>query len=75
MGGSEAIVESFYSVMDTQRQVRRLDWATENVLNSENIIKDAAKLYVDGCKKHKLPRLEVGKLKKRSSVSYKAFLS
>jgi hypothetical protein len=43
MGGSEAIVESFYSIMDTQRQVRQhhetlevrsiMDWATENVLN------------------------------------------
>ena len=58
MAGSEAIVESFYSVMDTRRQVRQvhtmlenrtiLDWATSNVLNLEQIISKAAKLYVKG---------------------------
>ena len=51
-GGSEAIVESFYSVMDTQRQVRQhhvtlesrsiLDWATSNVLTMEDVIREAA---------------------------------
>ncbi len=75
-GGSEAIVESFYSVMDTQRQVRQhhatfLDWAAGNVLNSEDIIKEAAKLYVDG-KDKELPRHRVGNLKKKSEDSYKA---
>lgn len=58
MGGSEAIVESFFNLMETQRQARQhhvtlearsiLDWAMSNVLNLEDVIRDAAKLYVDG---------------------------
>ncbi len=81
IGGSEAIVETFYSVMDTQRQVQQhhatleartiLDWAAGNVLNSEDIIKEAAKLYVDG-KDKELPRHRVRNLKKKSEDSYKA---
>ncbi len=52
MGGSEAVVESFYSVMDTQRKVRQnhatlenraiLDWSTTNVLRLEDVITKAA---------------------------------
>ncbi len=58
MGGSEAICESFYSVMNTQKQMGQhnstledrtlVDWSTSNVLSSENIIAEAAKLYVNG---------------------------
>lgn len=83
MGGTEAIVESFYSVMDTQKQVRQhhvtledrtiLDWATSNVLNSEDIIAKAAKFYVDGSMaKPRLSRHRVGNLKRKSRDSYKA---
>lgn len=83
MGGSEAIVESFYSVMDTQKQVRQhhvtleertiLDWATSNVLNSEDIIAKAAKFYVDGSMAEpRLSRHRVGNLKRKSRDSYKA---
>ncbi|CAB4000473.1 Hypothetical predicted protein [Paramuricea clavata] len=82
IGGSEAIVESFYSVMDTQRQVRQLhttlenrtilDWATSNVLNLEDVISKAAKLYVDGSSSLKLPRHRVGVMKKKTEKSYKA---
>jgi hypothetical protein len=76
IGGSEAIAESFYSVMDTQRQVRQLhttlenrtilDWATSNMLNREDVISKAAKLYVE------LPRHHVGVMKKKTEKSYKA---
>ncbi|CAB3982584.1 Hypothetical predicted protein [Paramuricea clavata] len=80
MGGSEAIVESFYSVMDTQKQVSQhhvtledrtiLDWATSNVLNSEDIIAKAAKFYVDGSMAEpRLSRHRVGKLKRKSRDS------
>lgn len=82
MGGSEAIVESFYSVMDTQKQVRQhhvtledrtiLDWATSNVLNCEDVVARAAKLYVDGMAEKRLPRHRVGNLKRKSCNSFKA---
>lgn len=82
MGGSEAIVESFYSVMDSQREVRQhhatledrtiLDWATSNVLNSEGIISKAAKFYIDGVSSLQLPRHRVGTLKRKTSTSFKA---
>ncbi|CAB3994774.1 Hypothetical predicted protein, partial [Paramuricea clavata] len=82
IGGSEAIVESFYSVMDTQRQVRQLhttlenrtilDWATSNMLNLEDVISKAAKLYVDGSSSLKLPRHRVRVMKKKTEKSYKA---
>ncbi len=82
MGGSEAIVESFYSVMDTQRQVRQqhstledrsiLDWATCNVLNLDGIVSRAARLYVDGMPSIKFPHHCVGTLKRKTSTSYKA---
>eukprot|EP00794_Sanderia_malayensis_P001914 gene1914-2172_t len=82
MGGSEAIVESFYSVMDTQRQVRQnhstledrsiLDWATSNILCHDNIIAKAARIYVDGMPSLKLPRHRVGVLKKKTESSYRA---
>ncbi len=82
MGGSEAIVESFYSVMDSQREVRQhhatledrtiLDWATSNVLNSEGIISRAAKFYIDGVSSLHLPRHRVGTLKRKTSTSFKA---
>ena len=58
MGGCEAIVESFYSMMGSQAQVGQhnstledralVDWALSNVLRSENVVSAAAKLYVDG---------------------------
>ena len=82
MGGSEAIVESFYSVMDSQREIRQnhatledrtiLDWATSNVLNSEGIISKAAKFYVDVVSSQHLPRHRVGTLKRKTSSSFKA---
>ena len=80
LGGSEAIVESFYIVMDTQRKVRQqhatledrtiLDWSTSNVLNVEDVVRKAAKLYVDGSSELKLPRHRVGMLKKKTDDSY-----
>lgn len=82
LGGSEAIVESFYSVMDTQRKVRQqhttledrsiLDWSISNVLNVEDIVSKAAKLYVDGSSVLKLLRHRVGPLKKKTETSYTA---
>lgn len=83
MGGPEAIAESFYSVMDTQRQYggqshasledrTLLDWATSNVLKSEEMIRRAAKLYVDGKKEERLSRHRVGQLRKTCNSSYKA---
>lgn len=80
LGGSEAIVESLYSVMDTQRKVRQhhttledrtiVDWSTSNVLNIEDIVSRAARLYVDGSSVLKLPRHRVGRLKKKNDRSY-----
>lgn len=82
LGGSEAIVESFYSVMDTQRKVRQqhatledraiLDWSTSNVLNVEDVVRKAAKLYIDGSSELKLPRHRVGTLRKKTNNSYTA---
>jgi hypothetical protein len=82
LGGSEAIVESFYSVMDTQRKVRQqhttledrsiLDWSISNVLTVEDIVSKAAKLYVNGSSEQKLPRHRVGTLKKKTETSYTA---
>ncbi len=65
LGGPEAIAESFYSVMDTQWQYGSqnhstlqdrtlLDWATSNVIQSEDIITRAAKLNLDGEKEERL---------------------
>lgn len=81
MGGCEAICESFYSVMGTQKQVGQhnstledrtlVDWSMSNVLRSENIIAQAAKLYVDGDPQMKLPRHRVGYLKKKGQNSHK----
>ena len=80
LGGSEAIVESLYSVMDTQRKVRQhhttledrtiLDWSISNVLNVEDIVSRAARLYIDGSSALKLPRHRVGRLKKKNDRSY-----
>lgn len=82
MGGSEAVCESFYSVMATQRQVGQsnstledrtlVDWSMSNVLRSENIISQAAKLFIDGDQQLKLPVHRVGFLKKKGENSYKA---
>ena len=82
MGGSEAIVESFYSIMGTQRKVRQLhttledqttlDWTTSNVLNFEDVISKAARLYVDGSSPLKLPRHRVAALKRKTDSLYKA---
>ena len=81
MGGSEAVVESFYSVMDTQRQVRQnhatlenraiLDWSTTNVLRLEDVIIKVAKIFVDGDKEKNMQRYRVGCLKKKDENSYK----
>jgi hypothetical protein len=75
MGGSEAVCESFYSVMATQRKVGQsnstledrtlVDWSMSNVLRSENVISQAAKLFIDGDQQQKLPRHRVGYLKKK----------
>ena len=60
LGGSEAIVESFYSVMGSQQKVcssmqpwTMLDWSASTVLNVE-VVQKAAKLYVDGSSELKL---------------------
>ena len=80
LGGSEAIVESMYSVIDTQRKVRQhhttledrtiLDWSISNILNVEDIVSRAARLYIDGSSTVKLPRHRVGRLKKKNDRSY-----
>ena len=50
-----------------------LDWATSNVLNSEDIIAKAAKFYVDGSvTERRLSHHRVGNLKRKSRDSYKA---
>jgi hypothetical protein len=83
MGGPEAIAESFYSVMNTQRQLggqnhstledrTLLDWATSNIIQSEEMIQRAAKLYIDGKREERLSRHRVGQLRKTSKDSYKA---
>lgn len=83
MGGPEAIAESFYSVMDTQRQHggqnhgtleerTLLDWASSNVIQSEKLIRRAAIMYLDGKKDERLSRHRVGNLRKTSEESYKA---
>ena len=82
MGGCEAVVESFYSVMDSQRQVGQdhvtledrtlVDWAMSNVLMSTDVVSRAAQLYIDGNKDLGLPRHRVGCLKNTSSNSYMA---
>lgn len=71
MGGSEAIVEGFYSVMKTQQNGNQsneilsqrtvVDWIFPPTTNCpENDIREVAKLYLDGNKefgltKHLLP--------------------
>lgn len=83
MGGPEAISESFYRVMDTQRQYggqdhgtreerTLLDWSTSNVIQTEEVIRRAALLYLDGNKEERLARHRVGSLRKTSKGSYKA---
>ena len=82
MGGCEAVVESFYSVMDSQRQVGQdhvtledrtlVDWAMSNVLKSTDVVSRAARLYIDGNKDLGLPRHRVGCLNNTSSNSYVA---
>ncbi len=74
--------ESFYSIMDTQRQVHQLhttlenrtilDQATSNVLNLEDVISKAARLYDDGSLLLKLSHHRVGIMKKKMDKSYKA---
>ncbi len=81
MGGSEALVESFYSVMDTQRKVKQnhatlenraiLDWSTRNVLRLEDVITKAAKIFVDGDREKNMQRHRVGCLKKKGEKSSK----
>ena len=82
MGECEAIVESFYSVMDSQRQVEQdhvpledrtlVDWDMSNVLRSADVVSRAARLYIDGNKDLGLPRHRVGCLSNKSSNSYMA---
>ena len=83
LGGPEAVAESFYSVMDTQRQYggqnhstledrTLLDWATSNVIQSEDMLICAAKLYLDGKKEECLSRHRGGQLRKSNSSSFKA---
>jgi hypothetical protein len=81
-GGCEAVVESFYSVMDTQRQVGQdhvtledrtlVDWAMSNVLKSTDVVYRASRLYIDGEKVYGLSRHRVGYLNNASSDSYMA---
>ena len=77
MGGPGTIAESFYSVMDTQCQhggqnhgtleERTLfDWASSNVIQSEELIRRSACMHLDGQKEERLPRHRV------SAESYKA---
>ena len=83
MGGPEAVAESFYCVMDTQRQHggqshgtleerTLLDWALSNIIQSEELTRRAALLYLDGKKEERLSRHRVGNLRKTSKESYKA---
>ena len=82
LGGSEAVCESFYSVMATQRQVGQsnstledrtlVDWSMSNVLRSENVVSKAAKLFIDGDHRLKLPVHRVGYLKKKGKYSFGA---
>ena len=43
-----------------------------NVLRSENVISQAAKLFIDGDQQRKLPRHRVGYLKKKGKKTYQA---
>ena len=60
-GGPEAIVESFYGVMDSQRQTggmdnrtlsqrTKLDWVLPDITQCQSIVKEAASLYIRGGK-------------------------
>ena len=71
MSGSEAVVESYYSVMKTQSMVegqlndtlvqrRNVDWSFPMPLQCQETIKDVATLYLEGDKdtgllRHQLP--------------------
>ncbi len=82
MGGCEAIIESFYSMMGTQKQIGQqnatledrtlVDWSLSNILRAGKVISKAAKLYIDGHKQRNLCCHRVGNLKKKGSNSYKA---
>ncbi|CAB3988394.1 Hypothetical predicted protein [Paramuricea clavata] len=82
MEGCKAVVESFYSVMDTQRQVGQdhamledrtlVDWAMSNVLKSTDVVYHASRLYIDGDKGFGLSRHRVGYLNIAYSDSYMA---
>jgi hypothetical protein len=78
----EELLKCLPSTGFTQRQVRQLhtmlenqtilDWATSNMLNLEDDISKATKLYVDESSSLKLPRHRVGVMKKKTEKSYKA---
>ena len=67
LSGSDAVVESYYSVMKTQKKeggqlndtlVERtnVDWCFLVPVQSEETVKDVATLYLDGDKDARLPR-------------------
>ena len=83
MCGPEAIAESFYSVMNAQRQHggqnrgtleerTLLDWVILNVLNSEELTRRAFLMYIDGKKDERFSQRRVGNLRKTGKQSYKA---
>ena len=81
-GGTEAIVESFYSSMQAQSMARqdnetlalrtKLEWAMPPLIQADKFVHETAKIYIEGDKEHKLkshqwPIIGDGK----SSKSYK----
>ena len=81
-GGTEAVVESFYSSMKAQSMARqynetlvlrtKLEWTVPPLIQADKFVRETAKIYIEGDKKHKLkshqwPIIGDGK----SSKSYK----
>ena len=83
-GGPEAVVESYYSVVKSQQQPggqsnqnlslrAKLDWCLPNILQSDTMVKEVSKLYIQGCKdmglkKHALPIIGDGSPYRNSKV-------
>ena len=83
MSGSEAVAESYYSVMGTQTMTggqdndtlvlrTNIDWCFPNSINCNETIKEVANFYLNGCEKYKIKKHQIPVfIDKRRSVQVK----
>ena len=84
-GGSEAVVESYYSAVKSQQQAggqtsenlslrAKLDWSLSNILHSETMVNEVSELYIQGCKDKRLKKHVVSVLADGNQYRYSKVL-